>query len=298
MPEQVEQVLALLPDRLRRSMPILPPEEMTRVEEIRLRAGRPMMLTVSGGARYLDGPEVEQNELEYLLQKASKWSVHTVLEQLREGYMTVEGGHRIGVAGTAVMEAGRVRTLRDIFSVNIRVARQIKGCARNVICGMKTGSAVKNTLILAPPGVGKTTLLRDMVRTLSEAGLRVAVADERGEVAAVWKGRAQMDLGGCTDVLTGCPKGQAVQMLLRGMNPQVIAFDEITAPEDVRAVEQSVGCGAAVLATAHAEQVADLRRRSVYRALLEGGVFETFIFLSCIDGQRQACVKDVQELQC
>lgn len=298
MPERYRQVLDLLPDRLKQSVPGFPRETMAQVEEVRLRAGRPVALTVSGMVQNLDGPAVEQRELEWLLQAASGWSLHTVLDQLRDGYITVDGGHRLGVAGTTVMEEGRVRTIRDISSINMRVARQIKGCAREITLQIYTGGRVKNSLILAPPGAGKTTMLRDMVRMVSEQGVRVAVADERGELAAVWRGQPQMDLGGCTDVLSGCPKAQGIQMLLRGMNPQVVAVDEITAPEDVCAMEQAVGCGAAVLATAHAERVEDLRRRTVYRDLLQAGVFERFVFLGRQDGKRTACVKEVQELEC
>ncbi len=296
MPERCKQVLGLLPDRLKQSIPVLTREELACVEEVRLRAGQKVMLTMQGTVRPLTGSEVEQQELDQLLQKASNWSIHTVLHQLREGYMTVEGGHRLGVAGTAVMEHGQVRTIRDISSINMRVARQIKGCASDVALQIRTGNRVKNTLILAPPGAGKTTLLRDMIRIFSQQGVRVAVADERGELAAAWQGRAQMDLGGCTDVLTGCPKAQAVHMLLRGMNPQVVAVDEITAPEDVRAMEQAMGCGVAVLATAHAEDLEDMRRRAVYRGLLTAGVFERFVILTRVGGKRAICVKDVREI--
>ena len=298
MPERCGQVFDLLPDRLRRHMPTLSREEMARVEEVRLRAGKPMALTVSGVARPLSSPPVEQRELEQLLQVASGWSVHAVLDQLRDGYITVEGGHRLGVTGTAIMEDGRVRTICDISSINMRIARQIKGCASEIALQLSEASRAVNSLILAPPGAGKTTLLRDLIRIWSEQGVRVAAADERGELAAVWRGRPQMDLGGCTDVLSGCPKARGIQMLLRGMNPQVIAVDEITAPEDVRAIEQAVGCGVTVLATAHAAGLEDMRRRALYRDLLSAGVFARFVILGMREGKRTVCVKKVQELGC
>lgn len=298
MAQRCRQVFDLLPDRLRQSMPAQEEDVLAQVEEIRLRAGRPPMLTISDQVQRIDGPAVERQELERLLHTASKWSMHTVLDQLCGGYMTIEGGHRLGVAGTAVMEGEHIRTISNISSVNIRIARQIKGCASDLALQADGGNRPVNTLIAAPPGAGKTTLLRDAIRILSERGLRVSVADERGELAAVWQGQAQMDLGPNTDVLTGCPKAQAVQIMLRGMNPQVIAVDEITAPEDVRAMELAMGCGAAVLATAHAQSEEDLRRRPIYRALLEAGVFERVVIVSRCGRRRTVQTRDVQELLC
>lgn len=298
MAERCRQVLALLPDRLRQSVPDMKDDVLARVEEIRLRAGRPLALTVSGGVRQAAGPAVEQRELEHLLHTASKWSIHTVLDQLCGGYMTVEGGHRLGVAGTAVMEGERIRTISGISSVNIRIARQIKGCASDFSLQAEGEAGPVNTLIAAPPGAGKTTLLRDVIRICSEGGLRVSVADERGELAAMWQGEAQMDLGPNTDVLTGCPKARAVPIMLRGMNPQVLAVDEITAPEDARAMELAVGCGAVVLATAHAQNEDDLCRRPIYRALLRAGVFEKIVILSRCGGRRTGRTRSVRELIC
>lgn len=298
MAKRCRQVFALLPDRLQRSMPDMTDDVLAHVEEIRLRAGRPLTLTISDTVQRMNGPVVEQQELERLLHTASKWSIHTVLDQLCGGYVTIEGGHRLGVVGTAVMEQERVRMIRNISSINMRIARQIKGCASNLALQIIRGKTAKNTLIAAPPGAGKTTLLRDAVRICSEGGLRVSVADERGELAAMWQGEAQMDLGPNTDVLTGCPKAQAVQIMLRGMNPQIIAVDEITAPEDVHAMELAVGCGAGVFATAHAQDEEDLRRRPVYRALLAAGVFEKIVMLGRHGGQRTIRVRDVQELVC
>lgn len=298
MSERFRQVFALMPDRLRQGMLSLSDEEQGRVEEIRLRTGQPPALTISNEARCTHGNPVEQQELELLLQAACKWSMHTVLDQLCNGYMTVEGGHRIGVVGTAVMEGERVRTICDISSINIRIARQITGCASDIALQITKEDRPVNTLIVAPPGGGKTTILRDLIRIFSQRGIRVSVADERGELAAVWRGTVQMDLGPATDVLTGCPKAQAIQILLRGMNPQVIAVDEITAPEDVRAMELAVGCGAAILATAHAETTADLCKRPLYRALLEAGVIERFVVLGREGTARTAQVKNVRELIC
>ena len=272
---------------------------MKGVEEVRLRVGRVPALTCPDGEVPIKAAApVTAQEIELLVQNASRWSLHTVLDQLRQGFLTTRGGHRLGLCGTAVMEQGEVRTIRDITSANLRIAREKQGCASEVALYIKGGDSVGNTLIIAPPGAGKTTLLRDLVRQLSDSRLRVAVADERGELSAVWQGEAQLNLGESTDVLTGCPKAVAIEQLLRGMNPQVIAVDEITAGEDVRAIEQAVGCGVSLLATAHAREVEDLKKRPLYRQLLAQGIFRYLVIIERQNGRRNIKVMPAEELKC
>ena len=297
--ENFRQAVSILPQRLRELALALEPEKMGYVEEIRLRAGRVPALTCPKGEVSMKSADpVTTQEIELLVQNASRWSLHTVLDQLRQGYLTTRGGHRLGLCGTAVMEQGQVRTIREITSVNLRIAREKKGCASKLALHIKEGDAVGNTLIIAPPGAGKTTLLRDLIRQLSDCRLRVAVADERGELSAMWQGMAQLDLGASTDVLAGCPKAVAIEQLLRGMNPQVIAVDEITAAEDVRAIEQAVGCGVSLLATAHARQAEDLKRRALYRQLLTEGIFHHLVLIDRQGGRRNVRVIPAEELGC
>lgn len=265
---------------------------MARVEEIRMRVGQIPTLVLPEGEQPIPGAAaVVREELEQLVELASRWSLHTVLEQMQRGYLSVEGGHRLGLCGTAVMEGKQLRTLRDISAADLRVARQFPGVATQVANYIVRSGEVDNTLILAPPGAGKTTLLRDLIRNLSsgESGpaLRVAVADERGEVAAVWKGTAQMELGSRTDVMDGCPKSVAIPMLLRGMNPQVIAVDEITAREDIWAMEQAVGCGVTLVATAHGSGPEDLKRRPIYREMMDKKIFRNLVTIRNIQGKRE-----------
>lgn len=291
--------VSILPERLRELALALDPGEMAGVEEIRLRAGRMPALTCPDGEVPMMGANpVTTQEIELLVQNASRWSLHTVLDQLRQGYMTTRGGHRLGLCGTAVMEGGQVRTIREITSANLRIAREKRGCASKIALHIKGKNSVANTLIIAPPGAGKTTLLRDLIRQLSDCSLRVAVADERGELSAMWQGAPQLDLGQSTDVLAGCPKAVAIEQLLRGMNPQVIAVDEITAGEDVRAIEQAVGCGVSLLATAHALEVEDLKRRPLYRELLSEGIFRYLVMIERRSGRREARVVPAEELGC
>ena len=276
-----EQAVRALPLRLREEALSLPAKDRARAEELRLRAGRPMTAVLPEGERPLGGPPVEEGELEQLVEIASRASLHAVLDRVRRGYLTFEGGHRIGLCGTAVLREGEVHALRSLSSANLRIARQVVGAAAPVLDGLCPEGRLGDTLILAPPGLGKTTLLRDLIRSVSEGEgcvpLRVSLADERGEVAALYGGRPRLEVGRRTDVMEGCPKAQGLMLLLRAMNPQVLAADEITAPEDVGALMAAAGCGVTLLATAHGEGRADLERRPLYRPLLEEGLFRFLV---------------------
>ncbi len=292
------QAVQALPLRLRQEALSLTEGDRGRAEELRLRAGWPMTALIGGEERPLGGPPVEPRELEQLVEIASRASLHTVLDQVRRGYLTVEGGHRIGLCGTAALREGEIHSIRTISSANLRVARQVRGAAAPVLDGLCPGGRLSDTLILAPPGLGKTTLLRDLIRSVAEgegcSPLRVALADERGEVAALYNGVPQLEVGRRTDVAEGCPKAQGLMLLLRAMNPQVLAVDEITAPEDVGALIAAAGCGVTLLATAHGEGRADLERRPLYRPLLEEGLFR---FLVRIRREGERRVYAIEELR-
>lgn len=277
---EFEQAAAVLPPELRQQALALPAQERERAEELRLRCGWPMATVFPEGEVPLGGRKIVTQDLELLLEIASRASVHAVLSQLREGYLTIEGGHRLGLCGTAVLENGQMRNLRSLSSVSIRIARQHPGAALPLLSGLMEGGRLCSTLIAAPPGMGKTTLLRDLVRCISDGEgtppLRVGLADERGEVAALYGGVPQLRVGRRTDVIEGCPKAQGAMLLLRAMNPQVLAMDEITAPEDVAALLTAAGCGAVLLATAHGEGD-ELTRRPLYRTMLEERIFQRVV---------------------
>ncbi len=287
-----DQAAGLLPFGMRQLALSLPRAERAVAEELRLRAGRPLAVTLPEGEAVLPGcPILSPDDLRTALEIATQASAHTALERVRNGFVTVRGGHRVGLCGTAVVKEGTIHNLRELSSINIRIARQIKGIGNELLHQLRAEDALPSVLVLAPPGAGKTTLLRDLIRGLS-AGvggppLRVGVADERGELGAVYGGVPQLDLGPHTDVMDGCGKADGLMMLLRGMNPQVLAVDEITAPGDIDALETAAGCGAALLATAHGQGLADLERRPLYARLLERRVFSKILLIERQGGVRR-----------
>lgn len=275
-----KQVAQLLPPALRRRAEQLPEALTARTEEVRLRCGREPTVLTSGGETPFPGEgAVCRRDLDMTVEIATRASAHAALERVRQGYFTVQGGHRIGLCGSAVTVDGEVRNLNALSSLNIRVARAVPGCAGPILDELTEAGKLQSTLILSPPGGGKTTLLRDLIRALSNEGTRFGLADERGEVAGLWDGTPQFDVGACTDVLDGCPKAQALMMLLRGMGPQVLACDEITAPADCAALGEAANCGVALLATAHGAGLDDLRARPLYRSLLEQNLFQRVVYI-------------------
>lgn len=283
----------LLPPSLRQLASQLDPETREKVEEVRLRLGRPLSL-VEGGREW-SLPQwntrlVEPEDLQWVLDKAGQGSVHTVLEQLRQGYLSVEGGHRIGVCGSVAVKDGTLVNFRQFSSLTLRFAHQMKGLAEPLLPQLQEEGRLLSTLIFAPPGGGKTTLLRDLIRCTSDGitllPQRVGVADERGELCGMSQAMPQNDVGARTDIMDGCPKAQALLMLLRGMNPQVLAMDEITDPRDLSAMEEVAGCGVTLLATAHGSTPGEIRLRPLYRDLLASRIFRRYIWID-LDGERR-----------
>ena len=291
-----QQAAALLPLRWQRLCRQVPEEQQAEAEELRLRAGQTLTLLLRGGevpaARERPYPVVTQTELEQLCDGVTDYSRYAAADTLSRGYLTARGGFRIGVCGTALPTGGENSALRDPSSLSIRIPRAAEGVASPVLPHLVEGGRVVSTLILSPPGGGKTTFLRDLTRQLSlGSGIlppqRVALVDERGELAAVYQGVPQLEVGPLTDVLDGCPKALAAPMLLRAMTPQVMALDEIALPGDVDAVGLAANCGVTLLATAHACAVHELQCRPVLRRLLTGGVFHRAVVITGQGAERR-----------
>lgn len=283
------KIVWMLPEPLRRILLASGIKEET-LREIRMRTGRGLvletaegevLLSASGGvvASEKEAYRVTEEDVKTALELLTGYSVYAFEEELRQGYFTVEGGHRIGVAGRAVVENGRVQRLNYISFLNFRVAHECTGCSETLYRRLYGDGMFYHTLLFAPAGCGKTTFLRDLIRQLSNNGLRVGVADERSELAACHFGIPQHDLGMRTDVMDGCPKAEAMGMLLRSMTPQILAADEIGLEEDVFAIRAAAGSGCKVVASAHGGSFAELIRNPVLRMLWEERRFERYVKL-------------------
>ena len=291
-------LLAVCPPSIREAVSGMPVEFTAKLQEIRLRLGGPLYVQswnsgyfLDASGRLLDRPEeaygVTAGDLERVFQNITRSSVYALEEEMRSGFITVPGGHRVGFTGEAVVVDGSLKGLKNISCLNIRVCRQIQGCAGKLLPLLITSNkTVYHTLIISPPKCGKTTLLRDIVRQLSSgiaslgfAGVNVAVVDERSEIAASYLGRPQLDVGYRTDVLDKCPKSQGMYLLVRSMSPEVIATDELGKPEDASAVQDVLNAGIKLITTVHGSGVDDIRRRPVLNELLEQGLFERLVVL-------------------
>ena len=276
MPEHFAAAAALLPPELRRAALAAPLARRASCEELRLRVGHAPTLRLPEGETPFAEAALTGAELAAVLENATGASLHAYAEQLRRGFVCAPGGVRVGVCGTAVMDGGEVHTIRGVSSLCVRVARQIPGAGAEILPRLRG----KSVLILSAPGGGKTTFLRELVRSQSDAGVRVALADERGELAGLTaEGAPGFDVGKCTDVLSGAPKAAAALLLLRAMGPEVVAMDELGDAADAAAVTALMGSGVRVLATAHAADFDDLRRRPALRELAERGAFDALVHI-------------------
>lgn len=268
------------------------------VEEIRLRVNQPLVLSLGRQEIFpgLDGqwvsPEkayiVTKQDLSEVLERLTQSSLYAAEEDIRQGFLTLPGGHRVGITGEAVVKQGLIQTLKHISGLNFRIAHEIQGLGLAVLpLLIAPEGRLYHTLILSMPRAGKTTLLRALIRSLSngvpETGLRgqtIGVVDERGELAGMWRGIPAYDLGYRTDILDGCPKAIGMTMLIRAMAPQIIAVDELGNPQDVAAISEALRSGVSVLSTAHAGNLAEARARPILNALLNENIFERIILLS------------------
>ena len=227
---------------------------------------------------------VTREDLKETLEYVSGYSLYAYEDEIRQGFLSVQGGHRVGVTGKVILDGNRIRGMKYISCINVRLAHEIQGCAEEVLPYIQTREQIMHTLIVSPPRCGKTTLLRDIIRQMSNgwgniSGVTVGVVDERSELAGCYQGIPQNDLGMRTDILDGCPKAEGMQMLIRSMSPVVVAVDELGKEEDFKAVESVIHCGCRLIATAHGASMEETLSQPFFRKLWEARVFQRYIFL-------------------
>lgn len=277
-----EEVLSIFPNMLREmldSMQI----DTDQLQEIRIRAGR-QMLVLCGNQEYASGQMLSGMQIKEILSYLSNYSLYAYEDEIRQGFLSLPGGHRVGLSGRTILEARKVKTLTEISSLNIRFAHEVKGCADELLPYLWENGRLLHTLIVSAPGHGKTTLLRDCIRQISDGsalhpGMTVGVVDERSEIAGCFRGLPGNDVGFRTDVLDGCPKAEGMMMLIRSMSPKVVAVDEIGSRDDLNALTMAMNCGCVLLATVHGNSMEELRKKPVLREMVEAGMFERYVFL-------------------
>lgn len=248
------------------------------VREVRLRAGRPLQV-VTGDKEALLGSPVSQECVRKMLASLMDYSLYAREDELRQGYFTLQDGSRVGVCGKMTVQADAVAGMVHVSSVCIRIAREVKGCGEALMPYALDAAGPKSLLLISPPGLGKTTCLRDLSRLISNAGWCVGIADERHEIAACAQGVPTVDVGPRTDVMDGCPKWIAIGQMIRSMAPSVIVTDEIGSPKDAQALEDAARCGVSVIASAHAAGFEALEMRDSLARILHSGVFTTVVLL-------------------
>lgn len=317
--DKQEEILRILPLEIRKVLKGIR-LSFDSVQEIRIRVNSPLLILYKGreidagytydSIKYKHGLKVKLKDIREMMELICEHSAYAYEEEMRQGYVTIEGGHRIGIAGKTILSDGSIKNMKHISCLNIRVAGQMIGCADDIIGqliqdGGDNYGRIYHTLILSPPGGGKTTLLRDIIRQLSGgrnqgkvrfAGMNVGVVDERSEICACYLGVPQNDVGPRTDVLDGCPKAEGMIRLVRSMAPDVIAVDEIGAKKDYEAIEYALTCGCGIIATIHGRDIDDLKNNVYMKTCFDDGMFERIVIPGGASGNGNSIYNEKGEL--
>ena len=286
---QKKQIIRVLSESVQK---IIEQERMdfSELQEIRLRIGQPVTVLYQNEelilpTMYSEKKRLGKQEMKETIEHISNYSLFAYEHELKQGFITIEGGHRVGMAGQVIMEGGKIKNMKYISSINIRVSHEVLDCANKIFPYITYNKQMYHTLIISPPRCGKTTLLRDVIRQISDGnrwikGCTVGVVDERSELGGCYLGVIQNNLGMRTDILDRCPKADGMIMLIRSMAPQVVAVDEIGAKEDVHAIEYAMHCGCKMLATAHGDSMEEICKKPIFEKLIREKRFERYVILS------------------
>lgn len=298
----IDSITSILIDKVKDAINNMREDQSHLLQEIRFRIDKPIIIYFDNKERFIDkdhftmnkSPEnsliADKDDIKETLEYISKYSLYAYEDDIKNGFITVDGGHRVGLAGKVVIENGRVKTIRNISCINIRISHEIKGCADKVIPFLIRDKAnIHHTLIVSPPKSGKTTLLRDIVRQLSNgtknlSGITIGVVDERSEIGGCYRGIPQNDIGIRTDILDGCPKDEGLIMLIRSMAPEVIVVDEIGGRKDIEAIEYALNAGCTIICTVHGSSLNEIKNKPVLSELINKNIFKRYIILENKEG--------------
>ncbi|HHX56326.1 MAG TPA: stage III sporulation protein AA [Clostridiales bacterium] len=292
-----DELLKIFSIKIRKLLAILD-IDFELLQEIRLRVNSPLFIIYDNRELFIseagkitkdikDAFYISKNEINETMEYISNYSFYAFEEEIRQGFITISGGHRVGISGQVILDNEKIRSMKHISFINIRLSHQVKGCADKVMPHLYSDNKNEclHTLIISPPRCGKTTLLRDIIRRLSNGdethrGMMVGVVDERSEIGACYMGEPQNDLGIRTDVLDCCPKAKGMMMLVRSMSPRVIAVDEVGSSSDINAIEYVMNCGCRLIATVHGDSIDDIKGKPVLCELVKKKIFERYILLN------------------
>ncbi|WP_251859482.1 stage III sporulation protein AA [Clostridium sp. Marseille-Q2269] len=279
-----KEILNILPSHISKLICAL--DEVDKLQEIRFKIGKPICFQIGNKEKIIDY-EFKREDIRSIVQRMSNYSIYSFEEEIKQGYLTIKGGHRVGICGRCVIDGGKVKTIRDISSLNIRICREIFDASKLVMPYIVKNGQVLNTIIISPPKCGKTTILRDISKKISDGmeklnlkGKKVSVIDERSEIAGSYNGIPQLDVGLRTDVLDNCPKSEGIVMAIRSMAPEVIICDEIGTYKDVESILIALNSGVSLITTIHGFGVEDIYNRPVFKDIVENKVFKRALVLS------------------
>lgn len=297
----MQEVLNYLPEKIQDKIREYSADKLDKIEEIRLRLERPIILKYADGEKVIKY-SVTLEEVISCLQAICENSIYTYQNQIAEGFVTIKGGHRVGISGSGVMENGKIININHIYSLNFRIARQVIGSGNKILKYILDvdRNNIYNTLIVSSPGAGKTTIIRDIIRQISTGikeikflAINVGVVDERGEIASLFRGIPQNEIGIKTDIIDNVPKHLGMKMLIRSMAPKVIVADEIGSNEDIEAIKYAICSGCRGLFTAHGSNFEDISLNPIIKNLIATNIIERIIFL---DEENKGKIKDVFSL--